>query len=100
MSDPPRTDIRLGHEVGEAAHIPGAVLIERAAAEGLNEVRSANWPTSAHSLEPLGPPLVRATSHGGESALYEEDGTLYEVKLWGSHVSVVKGSARSTTPTT
>jgi hypothetical protein len=89
MSDPHRTDIRLGHEVGEAAHIPGALLIERAAAEGLNEVRSANWPTSVQSLEGLGTPLARATSHGGESALYEEDGVLYEVDLWGSHVSVV-----------
>jgi hypothetical protein len=52
-------------------------------------MRSANWPTSVQSLEVLGTPLARATSHGGESALYEEDGVLYEVELWGSHVSVV-----------
>src|SRR5262245_7310552 len=89
MPDPPRMDIRLGHEVGEAAHLPGAVLIERAAAEGLHELRSANWPTSVQSLEALGTPLARATSHGGESALYEEDGVVYEVELWGSHVRVV-----------
>jgi hypothetical protein len=89
MPDPPRSDIRLGHEVGEAAHIPGAVLIERAAAEGLHEMRSANWPTSVQALEALGTPLARASSHGGESALYEDDGVLYEVELWGSHVSVV-----------
>ena len=88
MSDPPRTDIRLRHEVGEASHLPGAVFIERAAAEGLTEMRSANWPTSVQSLEALGAPLVRSTSHGGESALYEEGGVLYEVELWGSHVSV------------
>ena len=89
MSEPPRTDIRLGHEVGEAAHIPGALLMERAAAEGLHELGSANWPTSAQSLEALGTPLARSISQGGGSALYEEDGVLYEVELWGSHVSVV-----------
>jgi uncharacterized protein DUF5925 len=89
MSDPPRTDIRLRHEVGEASHLPGAVFIERVAAEGLNEMRSANWPTSVQSLEALGTPVARSTSHAGESALFEEDGVLYEVELWGSHVSVV-----------
>ena len=65
MSDPPRTDIRLRHEVGEASHLPGAVFIERVAAEGLNEMRSANWPTSVQSLEALGTPVARSTSHAG-----------------------------------
>ena len=93
MSDPHRTDIRLGHEIGEAAHIPGAVLLKRAAAEGLTEIRSANWPTSVKSLDAVGTPLVRSTSHGGESALYETDGVVYEIELWGSHVTVtVAGS--------
>jgi len=89
MPDPRRIDIRLRHEVGEAQHLPGAVFIERAGAEGLNELRSANWPTSIQSLEALGTPVARSTSHGGESALYEDDDVLYEVELWGSHVSVV-----------
>ena len=88
MSEPPRTDVRLGHEVGQTEHLPGALLLERAAAGGLNEIRSANWPTSVKSLDVVGTPLVRSTSHGGESALYETDGVLYEVELWGSHVSI------------
>lgn len=88
MAEPPRTNVNLGHEVGQTEHLPGAVLIERAAAEGLTEIRSANWPTSVKSLEAVGTPIVRSTSHGGESALYETDGVLYEVELWGSHVSI------------
>jgi hypothetical protein len=88
MSEPRRADIRLGHEVGESAHIPGALLLERAAADGLTEIRSANWPTSVKSLDAVGRPLVRSTSHGGESALYETDGVFYEIELWGSHVSI------------
>ena len=88
MADPPRANIRLDHEVGQTEHLPGALLLERAAAEGLNETRSANWPTSVKSLEHVGTPIVRSKSHGGESALYEADGVLYEVELWGSHVNV------------
>jgi hypothetical protein len=89
MSDPPRAKIRLGHEVSQTEDLPGALLMEKAAAEGLHEVRSANWPTSVKSLEAVGTPVARATSHGGESALFEADGVLYEVSLWGSHVTVV-----------
>jgi hypothetical protein len=88
MSDPHRTDIRLGHEVHETANLSGALLMERAAAEGLHEIRSANWPTSVRSLEAVGAPLARSTSQGGESALFEEDGVLFEVQIWGSHVTV------------
>jgi hypothetical protein len=88
MPEPPRTDINLGHDVGQTEHLPGALLIERAAAEGLTEIRSGNWPTSVNSLEAVGTPVARSTSQGGESALFESDGVLYEVELWGSHVSV------------
>jgi Domain of unknown function (DUF5925) len=88
MSDPPRADIRLGQEVPQPEHLPNALLMKRAAAEGLHEIRSANWPTSVNSLEVVGKPLVRTTSQGGESALFEADGVLYEVELWGSHVNV------------
>ena len=69
MPDPPRVDIRLGHEVHETENLPGALLMDRAAKEGLHEIRSANWPTSGTSLEAVGAPIARATMHGGESAL-------------------------------
>jgi Domain of unknown function (DUF5925) len=88
MADPPRPDIELAHDVGQTEHLPGALLIKRAAAEGLTEIRSANWPTSVTSLEAVGTPVARTTSQGGESALFESDGVLYEIELWGSHVSV------------
>jgi hypothetical protein len=86
MAEPP--DIRLGHEVHETENLPGAMLMKRAAAEGLHETHTANWPTSVKSLEAVGTPIARAISHGGESALYEEDGVLFEVQLWGSSFNV------------
>ena len=89
MSDSPRTDIRLGHEVHETENLPGALLMKRAAAEGLHETHTANWPTSVKSIEAVGTPLARAISHGGESALYEENGVLFEVHLWGSSLTVI-----------
>ena len=62
--------------------------MKRAAAEGLHEIHTANWPTSVKSIEAVGTPLARTISHGGESALYEEDGVLFEVHLWGSSFTV------------
>ena len=88
MPYPQRPEIELGHDVGQTEHLPGALLIKRAAAEGLTEIRSANWPTSVTSLEAVGTPVARTTSQGGESALFASDGVLYEIELWGSHVSV------------
>jgi hypothetical protein len=86
MAEPP--DIRLGHEVHETENLLGAMLMKRAAAEGLHETHTANWPTSVKSLEAVGTPIARAISHGGESALYEEDGVLFEAQLWGSSFNV------------
>jgi Domain of unknown function (DUF5925)/ATPase family associated with various cellular activities (AAA) len=88
MPDPPRTDIRLGHELQETENLPGALLMKRAAAEGLQEIHTANWPTSVKSIEAVGTPIARTISHGGESALYEENGVLFEVHLWGSSFTV------------
>src|SRR5262245_5271751 len=88
MSELPRKSIRLGHEVNGTEQLASAQLMERAVAEGLTEIHSANWPTSVRSLDAVGTPLVRSTGHGGGSALYETDGVLYAVELWGSHVTV------------
>jgi hypothetical protein len=41
MPEPPRADIRLGHEVHGTTDLPGSLLMERAAADGLNEIRSS-----------------------------------------------------------
>lgn len=88
MPDPPRTDISLGHDLQETESLPGALLMKRAAAEGLQEIHTANWPTSVKSIEAVGTPLARTISHGGESALYEENGVLFEAHLWGSSFTV------------
>jgi len=88
MPEPPRTDISLGHDLQETESLPGALLKKRAAAEGLQEIHTANWPTSVRSIEAVGKPLARTISHGGESALYEENGVLFEAHLWGSSFTV------------
>jgi hypothetical protein len=88
MSDPLHPDVRLGHELHETENLPGALLMKRAAEEGLHEIHTANWPTSVTSIDAVGTPLARTISHGGESALYEENGVLFEVHLWGSSFTI------------
>jgi Domain of unknown function (DUF5925)/ATPase family associated with various cellular activities (AAA) len=88
MTDPPRQDIRFAHEVHELGNLTDALLMDRAAKEGLHEIRSASWPTSVKSVGVVGTPIVRATIEGGESGLFEENGVLFEVHIWGSSVTV------------
>ena len=76
MTERRGTHIRLGREIHEAGELPSAIFMERAAAEGLHEIRSGNWPTSVKSLEGVGTPIARTTSQGGDSALFEDNGVL------------------------
>jgi hypothetical protein len=87
MADPPRAHVQLTHDLQEVHSVPGALLLERAAAAGLNEIRTAGWPTSARSLEALGEPIFRISGMEGETALFDFDGILVEVHLWQSHMS-------------
>src|SRR4029453_2433546 len=51
------------------------------------------------SIEGVGTPIARASSQGGDSGLFEDDGVLFEVQLWGSHVSVsAAGTAGAAVP--
>ena len=88
MPDPSRREIRLGHEVDRTSDLPTAQLLERAAADGLNAIRSSGWPTSVRELEVAGTPIARASTEGCESALFEADGVVFELQLWGSHLTV------------
>ena len=89
MSERSRADLHLSYEVQEADNLPSALFVKRAAEEGLNEFHTSNWPTSVKSLEAIGRPVARATSQGGGNALFEADGVLFEVGLWGSHLNVI-----------
>jgi hypothetical protein len=89
MPDPPRAHLQLTHEIQELQALLGALLLERAASAGLNEVRSAGWPTSVRSLEALGEPLFRISGPEGESCLFELDGVLVEAHLWVSQFNAV-----------
>jgi hypothetical protein len=70
-----------------------SAFLERALAAGLKELRSEGWATSLTTLESLGEPLLRSSSERGESAVYERDGSLLEVNLWSSHISVTVAAA-------
>jgi hypothetical protein len=89
VSDESRADIRLGHEVQATEDLSGALLLDRASKQGLHEMRAANWPTSVNSLEALGQPLARVSGEGGDRALFENRGVLFEVGIWRFHVNVL-----------
>jgi uncharacterized protein DUF5925/ATPase family protein associated with various cellular activities (AAA) len=88
--------VQLTHEI-ERHGLVGAAFIERALEAGLNEVHSDGWATSAGSLEALGEALMRASSDAGESAVFEQDGSLLQVDLWSSHLSVSVASPERAT---
>ena len=86
MAEPWKPNLRLSHDVEH--DVIGAAFLDRALESGLKEMRSDGWATSATSLEALGEPIIRSSSGSGQSALYERDGTLLQVALWSSHLSV------------
>ena len=79
--------VQLTHEL-EQHGIVASAFLDRALREGLTELRIESWATSVDSLDVLGEPRLRSSLEGGESALYERDGSLMQVNLWSSHLSV------------
>ena len=79
--------VQLTHEL-EQHGIVASAFLDRALREGLTELRTESWATSVDSLDALGEPRLRSSLEGGESALYERDGSLMQVNLWSSHLSV------------
>jgi len=89
VADAWKPQVQLTHHIEEHGHgVVGSAFLDRVLAGGLKEVRSDGWATSVSDLSALGEPLVRNSSDAGESAVYERDGVLLQVNLWGSHVSV------------
>jgi hypothetical protein len=78
----------LGHHETAAA-----LFMTWVVARGLKEVRADSWATAAHSLEPLGDPVHRASSSGHESALFERDGVLLHVGLSSGWIHVQAAAA-------
>ena len=87
VSDPWQPKVQLSHDVENHALVSSAFL-DRSLERGLKEIRSDGWATRAESLEPLGEPVLRTSSDAGQSALYERDGSVLQVDLWNSHLSV------------
>jgi len=88
--------IQLTHEIEHHGLVSSAFL-NRALEAGLKELRSDGWATSVDSLETLGEALVRSSSDAGESGLFERNGSLLQVDLWSSHLSVSVASAERAT---
>ena len=86
MNERFRAQLGLTHDVHAEQDAVTAAFLERALAAGLSEIKLDNWPTAESSLAALGPPLLRVTHQAGASALFEVDGVLLHVGLWGSHV--------------
>jgi hypothetical protein len=87
VSDSWQPKVQLSHDVENHALVSSAFL-DRSLERRLKEIRSDGWATRAESLEPLGEPLLRTSSDAGQSALYERDGSVLQVGLWNSHLSV------------
>ena len=82
-----KPQVQLTHQI-EDHGLVGSAFLDRVLASGLKEVRSDGWATSVSDLSALGEPVVRNSSDAGQSAVYERDGVVLQVNLWGSHVSV------------
>jgi ATPase family protein associated with various cellular activities (AAA) len=97
VSEPSSTRLSLAHTVDMAEAVPLGLFLERVVARGLKELRTDGWPTAEGSLEALGSPVARIEHRRHKSALYEQDGVLYQVILGGAHVQVI-AAAPSTAP--
>lgn len=82
---PPRDPVQLGLELN-LEQAPHALLLKRAVDEGLAFVRTDGWLTSASSLDGLGGALLEVTAEGQQQCLFEFDGELAYVGLFGGHV--------------
>lgn len=99
MAKPWQPTIQLTHDVERHGAVSAAFL-DRALAQGLKETRSESWATSVTTLDSLGEPMLRSSSDGGESAVFERAGTLLEINLWSSHVTVTVAAADKVTTQT
>ncbi len=84
-----KTRLGLTRDVETVPAAPGSLFLRRVLAEGLGEVRTGDWPTSAKTLDALGAPVLRIRGEAGETALFELGETLVQVDLWGAHLSAV-----------
>jgi hypothetical protein len=84
--------LQLTHDV-ERHNVTSSAFIERALEAGLKELRTDGWATSVPSLDSLGKPLLRSSSDGSVSAVFEREDSLLEVNLWSSHINVTVAAA-------
>ena len=85
MPDTRSSRISLSHEVQLDSTV-AAVFLERALEQGLGEIRTGDWPTSAAVARELGPASMHLEGERHESSLYEWDGALVLVSRYANHV--------------
>ena len=67
---------------------PAALFVQRVLDREIRHVRTDGWPTAAVSLAALGEPILRVFGDQGETALFELDGVLVQLSLFGGMASV------------
>jgi hypothetical protein len=65
--------------------LPSALFAKRVVERSLGAVRTEHWPTSARSLADLDEPTLRLAAEWGEQRLFEHDGVLVFLGLYGGH---------------
>ena len=81
------------------ALVSAAVSPEAAAysVQAMGEIAHALMSGESMSLEWLGEPLLRYVTPAGQTALFEWQGSLLEVGLWGAHVRLTVAAAQRAT---
>ena len=80
-----RERLDLAHHV-DLESTPAALFLARVVAGEAPNVRIDDWATSATSLTPLGEAVLRITAKGREQGLFERDGVLVHLALFGGRV--------------
>ncbi len=83
----PADRVRLTHEA-RLEEGPAALFAKQVLDRGLRSVRSDSWATSTRSLDELGDAQLVVVGDWGAQRLFERDGGLVSVGLYGAHARV------------
>ena len=95
MGERPTKRVDLTHDLHAPESAPLGIFLDRVLERGLTELRSESWPTAEGSLSPVGDPVLRVATPGGETAFFERDGVLLQLALFGRHVHATAAAART-----
>jgi hypothetical protein len=83
----PSDRLRLTHDA-TLEQAPSAVFAKHVLDRGLSTVRIDGWATSTRTLDGFGEPTLRVLGEWGEHRLFEHEGALVSIGLYGTHARV------------